>query len=348
MKNLKNKILVIVLLLTINSSYSQIDVYGNYSKSKLQSHSLELQNTTDSLLHIIPSPTTSTNGITFDGENLWVSSVGPILYMISPIDGAVKKELNTNMSYITGITFVEPNIWVVDMYNKRICKIDTTSGYILDYFYIPAYGSNGFPSGLTWDGNYLWYNSGGMNDSTYKLDLSGEVISRFASYNGAATGLTFDGSNLWSINAEFDIIYQISLPDFILLDSLNAPGGQAANGLAFDNQYLWVSNNESDSIYKLDIGLSSINTKYLVDEQIKVWPIPTHDLLNIKIINADIIIERIEIYSISGRLEENTYRKTDRLDNLIEIDLINLKTGVYFLIIYSKEGLFHRTIVKQK
>lgn len=336
-------ILSILFILLFKVVICQYDCYNNINDSANCQFFKTINNYTTLYIHKIPSPTTSTNGITFDGENIWVTSLDWTLYSVSPIDGSIKKELPVNISYGTGITFVDPYLWVVDGYNERICQVDTVNGSIINYFTIPAAELNGFPGGLTWDGDYLWYNSGGsFNDSTYKLSLEGEIIARYKTPFGSAKGITFDGTNLWSINMWTNNMYNISLPDFQFIDSICLPF-ENANGLAFDKQFLWVTNNITDSIYQLDVGLSSTQNNDSNEDDIKIWPIPTCDIVNIQ---SDLEIESIKIVSLDGKILDCFHYNFN--DPILSIDIKDFELGIYIISIEINGEFLNHKIIKQK
>ena len=69
-------------------------------------------------------------------------------------------------------------MWTVSWTELLIYKIDT-SGNVIEAFYSPATfdpdNPFSFPTGLTWDSEYLWIAYENDYDSTiYKYDVSGE------------------------------------------------------------------------------------------------------------------------------------------------------------------------------
>ncbi len=343
MKELKRVTMFIILLLSINFGHSQLDYYENDVKINSQKQVLKTNNS-DSIVHSIPSPAGSANGITFDGNSLWVASTGYTLYMISPTDGSIQKTIGIEIGYATGITFIEPDLYVVDRIDKRICKIDTVSGNVIDFFYTPEDNINGFPSGLTWDGNNLWYNCGGEVDTIYELNLSGQVLSQHKIIGDVPSGLTFDGSNLWSINTDSDVIYQISLPDFILIDSINAPG-PISSGLAFDGEFLWVSENSEGLIYQIDVGdISSISFNELVHATLNVWPNPTSDFINVEIPTETKTVN-FKIYCMDGQIAKSFQINENKQSDYYQLNLSDLKSGIYFLTTNLNDRSLSRKII---
>ena len=107
---------------------------------------------------------------------------------------------------------------------------------VLDSFDSPDSGLTQ-PHGLAFDGEYLWC-AGYDNDTIYKLDASGNIISAFDSPGSSPTGLTFDGNYLWSADDGSLRIYKIDTSTGEVIESFEAPGTDST-GLTFDGTYLW-------------------------------------------------------------------------------------------------------------
>lgn len=109
------------------------------------------------------------------------------------------------------------------------------------------------PTGLAWDGQYLWVADIGTN-RIYKLDpLNGNVVLSFPGpTNATINGLTWDGQYLWcSDNGDNNIIYKLETDSGKAVHSFKAPTG-SPRGLAFDGKYLWYQDSATDFLYKID------------------------------------------------------------------------------------------------
>jgi len=81
-------------------------------------------------------------------------------------------------------------------------------------------------------------------------------------------------------------------------------------------------------------------SNYLLKMAVSIYPNPTSDLLNIKIIN-DLIVEKVSLYAMDGRLiKEQKYQ-------LQSIDISDVAVGIYNLRIESDKGIINTRIVKQ-
>ncbi|NRA11331.1 MAG: hypothetical protein HRT57_05175, partial [Crocinitomicaceae bacterium] len=251
-------------------------------KLKNSHHNAKKSRNAAIIINVIPSPNQSTNiqDIAFDGTYLWVEGVDEyFIHQISPVDGSIVKSIPTSVQKPYGLTFDGACLWLADNQNKIIQRIDTANGNVLQSFPTPVLPNNSYPGGLAWDGQNLWHNDMllSANDSTYKLNATGQVIQSYQGFGTYSQGLTWDGQYLWSTDNPSREIYKIDVATFSVMDTINAPGGQYPNGLAFDGQYLWVANNDADSIYQIDVGLMPTGNFNLKPTQNKftIYPNPT-------------------------------------------------------------------------
>lgn len=354
---MKKQILtIIVTILSVYSSVGQefIDNSGNPVNGsdviKLKnSHYYEKRGTKSAtIINSIPSPVSGINDIAYDGQYLWVEGYNAFnLYQISPISGSVIRTIPTNVSYPKGLTFDGNYLWLSDADNLIIQKIDTANGNVLQTFPTPTSPSQSFPGGLAWDGVNLWFNDdkdGSCSfpgDSTFKLNTSGQTLQAFNAVSSCPKGLTFDGQYLWSSDNANDEIYKIDVSTFLVIETIDAPGGNYPNGLAFDGQYLWVSNNDADSIYQIDIGFtptgfSNSNTTL---NQLIIYPNPASN--QITIISEQLAIIEINIFSISGKIIKSFQ------ENTRTINIADFPNGIYFIQLVTDDKKINKKFIKQ-
>lgn len=125
-------------------------------------------------------------------------------------------------------------------------------GEILGKFRAPGE----YPSGLTFDGEFLWL-SDRKTDLIYKiLPATGEVISTLESPGYWPSSLTWDGEYLWcadikggqDVEEEYNgVIYKMDTQDGTVLKTLMSPTS-APVGIAWDGTYLWCIDNRSDKV----------------------------------------------------------------------------------------------------
>ena len=113
-----------------------------------------------------------------------------------------------------------------------------------------------FPTGITFDGEYLWVADRGEK-KIFKLDPSnGKILHEIESPAYWPTGLTWDGNTLWAADIKgglplsenyHGLIYQVDPNTGFVLKTVEAPS-KRPRGLAWDGKYLWCTDNGSDEI----------------------------------------------------------------------------------------------------
>jgi transglutaminase-like putative cysteine protease len=106
------------------------------------------------------------------------------------------------------------------------------------------------PTGLTFDGKYLW-NCDRKTDMIYKIDPSnGKVVDSLSSPGYIPVGLTWDGKYLWCTDAEENLIFEIDPKTGMALKTLSSPT-KAPDGIAWDGEHLWVVDAGSKQIQQI-------------------------------------------------------------------------------------------------
>lgn len=116
-------------------------------------------------------------------------------------------------------------------------------GDIISEFTTPG----GCPTGLAYDGKYLWL-ADRLSDSLYAVNpANGEVMRTIPAPDFITTGLAWDGEYLWCIGAEENRIYCLNTETEITVKSIESPA-VSPQGLAWDGESLWISDDRSDII----------------------------------------------------------------------------------------------------
>lgn len=113
-----------------------------------------------------------------------------------------------------------------------------------------------FPTGLTFDGSYLWIADRYL-DRLYCVDTSsGQVIRSIPSPGYWPTGLTWDGQYLWNVDLQGGLpvsenyegkIYKLDPSTGTILHTVQSPAN-VTHGLAWDGAYLWCADNDAEEI----------------------------------------------------------------------------------------------------
>jgi transglutaminase-like putative cysteine protease len=126
-------------------------------------------------------------------------------------------------------------------------------GKVVASFSTPAF----HPSGLAFDGKYLWL-ADHRTAKLYKIDpTTGRVAEDITSPAFIPGGLAFDGKYLWIVDGEGGDIFKLDPKTGVTCSSISAPS-RSPRGLSFDGNYLWVIDDREDKIYQLDTGDGTI------------------------------------------------------------------------------------------
>jgi len=126
-----------------------------------------------------------------------------------------------------------------------------------------------FPTGLTWDGQYLW-NSDYQSEMIYAIDpADGQVIKSFDAPDSDPEGLAWDGRYIWHVDG--GNAYKLGQDAKLYIYRIDPASGEAtrmfeaprpgynAEDLAWDGHYLWYIDGGQDAqtegtstIYKVD------------------------------------------------------------------------------------------------
>jgi hypothetical protein len=332
---MKKYLLTLFLFTSLGSLFAQFNTDGNGCLSSNPSivsvATIPSRATTATIMHQIPSPTSGVDDIAFDGENLWVGGFGDfVLFKVAPSNGQILKTIPTNILRPYGLEFVNGELWVVANDLHMIQEVDTSNGNVISSIPTPSTYATSYPGGLAWDGQYFWNNdpnSSGGNpyDSLYNFTATGMLLQSHHTVGTYASGLAWDGQYLWSADNPTAQIYAINTNTFVVMDTIQAPGGAYPNGLAFDGQYLWIANNDHDSLYQVDIGHVTGIKNVNPDHQFSVYPNPATD--NIFITTSDdhstsySILDEYGRCVLSGKLNP---KKTS-------VDLHALSPGIYLV-----------------
>jgi hypothetical protein len=121
-----------------------------------------------------------------------------------------------------------------------------------------SFSTTPYPTGLTWDGQNLWYVD---TNYIYKVNFSGlrlDSIHNPASGSEVIKGggLTFDGTNLWFADEESAQLFKLNPTNGNIMQQFNLPSfGQSdpnGFGLAWDGINIWHSQYDPPMLYKLN------------------------------------------------------------------------------------------------
>ncbi len=140
------------------------------------------------------------SGIAYDNGNFWVATYYDDPGTIHEIDnqGNVLSEFTPPADQPWDLCMHDDNIWIADYNADMLYKVDQ-SGTVLE----SHQSEDVQPTGVVWDGNYLWYVDGpsGANSTLYKISFSGGGTPQIAisdeSYDFGT--VTINDNETWSL-----------------------------------------------------------------------------------------------------------------------------------------------------
>ena len=88
-------------------------------------------------------------------------------------------------------------------------------------------------------------------------------------------------------------------------------------------------------------GLNNKNRK----ELFSIYPNPAKNKIYIKITNSELFVEKLELLNMIGKAVYQSEK--NKMENLIEIPVVNFNPGVYFVKLHTSEGIITKKIIIQ-
>lgn len=198
-------------------------------------------------LKSINAPFTCSQGMTYDGDNLWVADRrSDVIYRVSPEDGSSDYQIPTPGYVPRGLTYDGELLWIVDADAQLIYAINPESKIAEKTIWCPVAN----PGGLAWDGEFLWISDDGANKLRQLSTEDGTEIVSIPAPNSHPGGLCYDGKYLWVADRYANMIYMVLPSTGDVIIAFETPGPHAA-GLAWDGENIWNVDYETDLVYKL-------------------------------------------------------------------------------------------------
>lgn len=193
------------------------------------------------------SPSLSLAGPIFDGTFIWVFRSSDLLLLgIRPSDSTVQRSVLIPGLPGTLLAYDGQNIWVLANPSGQMARV-TTSNLAVATFGVGS-GNNSAPSGLAFDGTYMWIVAAGDN-KVYKYGLDGSLVASYNAGGGSAEGIVFDGTNIWIANPLSKTVTKLLASDGTNLGAFGV--GTLPISLVFDGTSIWVANFSSGTVSKL-------------------------------------------------------------------------------------------------
>ncbi len=181
-------------------------------------------------------------GITFDGENIWVayaSGATTGLIKLRASDGAVLGNYSPIQG--TAVAFDGENIW--SGFNG-LTKVRASDGSVLG-----VYAAEIFPWDIIFDGTHLWVSDTEVGNTVSKLRPSdGTVLGTFPTGLYPYKLLSHAGY-IWVVNRQDNTVSILDANTGAL--QVTIPVGKSPTSLAFDGTHFWVTNSSDSTLMKL-------------------------------------------------------------------------------------------------
>lgn len=175
------------------------------------------------------APGGSSQGLAFDGTNIWMSDGGTNDKIIKLNTGGATLSILKSITAppnaegtIREIAFDGTDLWACNSTTAQIYKIDTASGALLDS--VPTPGSEA--RGIVFANGELYCNDRTIDSvfvysfdtQTWTAVFSTPIPPNGDEGNRYATGMSWDGVNFWIANStyEFDYIFQVTVNGTVL------------------------------------------------------------------------------------------------------------------------------------
>jgi len=192
------------------------------------------------------------DGLTYDGQSLWVSSnASNELYKVS-LSGAILEELAAPSRYPFGLAFDGQNLWLADG-TDRIFEL-TPDGDILCEFSVPT----DYPGGLAWGDDKLWLTEYGGSQSLFGIEPDAScntgvavITDELQTPGGNSYGITWDGTHLLVAS---DKLYKVTTAGY-LAEVYNLPV-VSVKDIAWDGEAVWLLNQGPINVWGCDPVIS--------------------------------------------------------------------------------------------
>ena len=197
-------------------------------------------------------PYESSTGLTYDGENIWVSSPeARVIASLDPETGEITDSFTSPGYSPWGLAWDGEYLWVVDYSTLKLYKIDTESKEVV--FNMTSPGVT--PAGLTYDGESL-YVSDFFTERIYKIDPETGTVhatQRTPDPGKKPSGLAWDGENIWIADVSVSFLFRVD-PDSWEVVSRHYSSGYFPGDIAWDGEHLWVLDFSQNKLYETAPG----------------------------------------------------------------------------------------------
>jgi len=321
-------------------SETDLDLNGVFDFNKEINYNLNYYSVKDTgdVIHTINLPTGNNQGLTWDGEYLWCSSISMyMIYQLDPISGNIISSFDAPGGSNEGLAWDGTYLYACENgggagEQDYIYKLDPSDGTVISSIQ-PA--SMSWPHGITWDGQYLWTNNFNTKTITKINPENAQILHTIPAPGEKSIGLTWDGQYLWTDDFEEDLLYKINPDDGSVIYSVTSPHTNPRD-LAWDGEYIWVLG--GGTAYQVDVAYTtSIHDMFDQNiSNISGFPNPFKEIITINYSIDQPSNVYISISDFSGKLVkvlENDFKSAGNYEIIWNGNIDknqNLSNGVYF------------------
>ncbi len=293
------------------------------------------------VIKTIPAPGTNCQGLTWDGEYLWISDITKdSIYQVDTANGNIVHQIPTTPAnhLFEGLAFDGEFLWAshyqqLTLVNPKISKIDPISGDIIQS--VTPLIPNSWPHGIAWDGQYIW-ECDFRYHKIFKIDQNnGAVLDSIISPgDSGCVGLTWYGNYLITADFNTDSIYQISPSSGLVVNQWACPFTNPRD-MEYDGKFLWFIARETAQIYKVELIITEVNDSPIKSvsgyKLYQNYPNPFNPSTKIKYSVPQSTNVIIKLFDLLGN-EIETLVNEEKPAGTYELSwkASNLTSGVYF------------------
>jgi hypothetical protein len=310
----------------------------------------------------IPAPDGAPRGLTFDGTNLWCansgdgnSQYGVKIYKMDPYTGAVIASYDPPGNGACGLAFNGTEIIFTSYGDNTIWFKDP--GTFATVRTIPNNISFAFDLGF--DGTHIW-GCEGNSTNIHKVDpatgaILETVVATYSSANVRPFGLACLPGELWTSDGNYgsNLVNQYDYGSAAWVEQWNADPTTYPCGIAYDppTGHIWVSCWDMDSIY-IFAGPTAVDEDDVTPQDSRNLSVSSGMTDGPVTIYYTLPYDghvHLNLYDMSGRLVEHLKEGEAIAGSYaMDLDLSDLRGGVYFVTLRTEDSSFSGKIVLMK
>lgn len=194
----------------------------------------------------IKSPGPSPQGLTWDGDNLWVADKDERkIFKVDPENGNQLFSIAFD-GELAGTAWDGAHVWQADRTSRTISRIDPETGNI--DLSIPVDLPNGDVSGLFHEEGGIWYGLSRLGQARKVKDTDGTFMKAFPT-RADICGLVLVGKHLYYTEPNEQVVHKMDANAGSILISYNLGG--RPTGLAYDGECFWIADAEAAELRKI-------------------------------------------------------------------------------------------------